>query len=468
DRKSGTLSGGESQRIRLATQIGSGLSGVLYVLDEPSIGLHQSDNKKLIQAFKELRDLGNTVIAVEHDTETIEAANYIIDLGPGAGPRGGKIIAKGTPEEIKSNAKSITGKYLSGELKINTPKARIVPPAKNSGDDTFDCGWITIEGAAENNLQKINASFPVGCITCVSGISGSGKSTLVDDILRKALFRKFYQSKEMPGKHERITGLNQIDKAIVIDQSPIGRSPRSNPVTYSGAFTEIRKLFAQLPTSKIRGYGLGRFSFNVKGGRCEHCRGDGSLKIDMHFLSDVYVRCEVCNGSRYDQDTLDITYKGKNISEVLQMSIDEASQFFVRIPQVYSKLRTMSEVGLGYIKLGQAANTLSGGEAQRLKLASELSKKSTGDTIYLLDEPTTGLHLADIDTLLKVLMKLRDAGNTLIIIEHNIDVLKCADWLIDMGPGGGPDGGKIVAEGSPDDVSKNKESVTAKFLKQYL
>jgi len=302
----------------------------------------------------------------------------------------------------------------------------------------------------------------------VSGISGSGKSTLVDDILRKALFRKFHQSKEIPGKHERITGLNQIDKAVVIDQSPIGRSPRSNPVTYSGAFTEIRKLFAQLPTSKIRGYGLGRFSFNVKGGRCEHCRGDGSLKIDMHFLSDVYVRCEVCNGSRYNQDTLDITYKGKNISEVLEMTIDEASQFFVRIPQIHSKLRTMSEVGLGYIKLGQAANTLSGGEAQRLKLASELSKKSTGDTIYLLDEPTTGLHLSDIDTLLKVLMKLRDAGNTLIVIEHNIDVLKCADWIIDMGPGGGPDGGTVVAEGSPETIAKSKNSVTGKFLKHYL
>ncbi len=468
DRKSGSLSGGESQRIRLATQIGSGLSGVLYVLDEPSIGLHQSDNKKLIEAFKELRDIGNTVIAVEHDTETIEAADFIIDLGPGAGPRGGQIIAEGTPQQIKSNDKSITGRYLSGELKIKIPKSRIVPPTKIIGDDSFDCGWITIESAAENNLQNIDVSFPVGCITCVSGISGSGKSTLVDDILRKALFRKFHQSKEIPGKHERITGLNQIDKAVVIDQSPIGRSPRSNPVTYSGAFTEIRKLFAQLPTSKIRGYGLGRFSFNVKGGRCEHCRGDGSLKIDMHFLSDVYVKCEVCNGSRYNQDTLDITYKGKNISEVLEMSIDEASQFFVRIPQIHSKLRTMSEVGLGYIKLGQAANTLSGGEAQRLKLASELSKKSTGDTIYLLDEPTTGLHLSDIDTLLKVLMKLRDAGNTLIVIEHNIDVLKCADWIIDMGPGGGPDGGTVVAEGAPEVITKSKHSITGKFLKHYL
>ena len=468
DRESGTLSGGESQRIRLATQIGSGLSGVLYVLDEPSIGLHQADNKKLIQAFKELRDLGNTVIAVEHDTETIEAADYVIDLGPGAGPRGGEVIAEGTPEQIKSNSKSITGKYLSNELKINIPKTRIVPPGKVIGDESFDCGWITIEGASENNLKGVNASFPIGCITCVSGMSGSGKSTLVDDILRKALFRKFYQSKDIPGKHIRITGLNQLDKAVVIDQSPIGRSPRSNPVTYSGAFTEIRKLFAQLPTSKIRGYGIGRFSFNVKGGRCEHCRGDGSIKIDMHFLSDVYVKCEMCNGKRYNQDTMDITYKGRNISEVLEMSIDEASQFFVRIPQIYSKLRTMSEVGLGYIKLGQAANTLSGGEAQRLKLASELSKKSTGDTIYLLDEPTTGLHLADIDTLLKVLMKLREAGNTLIIIEHNLDVLKCADWIIDMGPEGGPDGGRIIAEGSPEEVSKCEESATATFLKQYL
>ena len=468
DRSSGTLSGGESQRIRLATQIGSGLSGVLYVLDEPSIGLHQSDNKKLIKAFKELRDLGNTVIAVEHDTETIESADHVIDLGPGAGPRGGEIIAQGTPDEIKSNLKSITGKYLSGDLKINIPKSRTVPPSYIKGDDAFDCGWITIEGASENNLKNINVSFPIGCLTCVSGISGSGKSTLVDEIFRKALFRKFYHSKEIPGKHDKITGLNQIDKAVVIDQSPIGRSPRSNPVTYSGAFTEIRKLFAQLPTSKIRGYGLGRFSFNVKGGRCEHCRGDGSIKIDMHFLSDVYVKCEVCNGSRYDQDTLDITYKGKNISEVLNMSIDEASKFFARIPQIYSKLKAMGEVGLGYIKLGQAANTLSGGEAQRLKLASELSKRSTGDTIYLLDEPTTGLHLADIDTLLKVLMRLRDAGNTLIVIEHNLDVIKCADWIIDMGPEGGPDGGRVVAEGAPEQISKNTKSVTGTYLKDYL
>ena len=468
NRGSGTLSGGESQRIRLATQIGSGLSGVLYVLDEPSVGLHQSDNKKLITAFKELRDLGNTVIAVEHDTETIEAADHVIDLGPGAGPRGGEIIAEGTPDQIRSNSKSITGRYLSGDLKINIPKSKTVPPPYVKGDDNFDSGWITIEGASQNNLKNINVSFPVGCLTCVSGISGSGKSTLIDEIFRKSLFRKFYQSKEIPGKHDKICGLNQIDKAVVIDQSPIGRSPRSNPVTFSGAFTEIRKLFAQLPTSKIRGYGIGRFSFNVKGGRCEHCRGDGSIKIDMHFLSDVYVKCEICDGSRYDQDTLDITYKGKNISEVLDMSIDEASQFFARIPHIYSKLKTMREVGLGYIKLGQAANTLSGGEAQRLKLAAELSKKSTGDTIYLLDEPTTGLHLADIDTLLRVLMRLRDAGNTLIIIEHNLDVLKCADWVIDMGPGGGPEGGCVVAEGPPEKISQSHKSITGKYLKTYL
>ena len=468
NRQSSTLSGGESQRIRLATQMGSGLSGVLYVLDEPSAGLHQSDNALLIKAFQKLRDLGNTVIVVEHDAETIMASDYVIDIGPGAGPRGGKLIAEGTPKEITESINSITGQYLSGELKINPPKKRIIPPKKRDISDSFDSGWITVVGACENNLKNIETSFPIGCITCVTGISGSGKSTLVHQIIKKTIFRKLYNSKEKPGKHDKILGLNQIDKAILIDQSPIGKSPRSNPVTFSGAFTEIRRLFSQVQTSKIRGYGIGRFSFNVKGGRCETCSGDGLIKVDMHFLSDVYVKCESCNGSRYNRETLDVTYKGKNISEVLEMTIDEATQFFSKVPKIYSSLRSMGEVGLGYIKLGQPANTLSGGEAQRLKLASELSKHSTGDTLYLLDEPTTGLHFSDINTLLSVLFRLRDNGNTLIIIEHNLDVIKCADWIIDMGPKGGPEGGHIISEGAPDKIAKQKNSVTGAFLKKLL
>lgn len=468
NRESGTLSGGESQRIRLATQIGSGLSGVLYVLDEPSVGLHQSDNALLIRAFKNLRDIGNSVLVVEHDSETILAADHVLDLGPGAGPRGGNLIAQGTPKDIINSDTSITGKYLSQELQINVPTNRIIPPKRVNMSDSFDSGWITIENASENNLKNIDASFPLGCLTCVTGISGSGKSTLVNNILKRSIFNKFYNAKDQPGLHEKIVGLNQIDKAIVIDQSPIGKSPRSNPVTYSGAFSEIRKLYAQVQTSKIRGYDMGRFSFNVKGGRCEQCKGDGFIKIDMHFLNDVYVKCESCNGTRYNSETLDVTYKGKNIAEVLSMTVDEATQFFSKIPKIYTNLRAMGEVGLGYIKLGQAANTLSGGEAQRLKLASELSKNSTGDTLYLLDEPTTGLHFSDINNLLSVLFKLRDSGNTLIVIEHNLDVIKCADWIVDMGPEGGPDGGYIVAEGSPDVVSNHKSSITGKFLKDLL
>ena len=400
DRESGTLSGGEAQRIRLATQIGAGLAGVLYVLDEPSIGLHQHDNARLIETLKQLRDLGNTVIVVEHDTETMEAADHVIDIGPHAGPRGGELVAEGTPDEIKNHESSVTGKYLSGRLEISVPKRRVKPPAP-SGDGLLDTGWISVRGAREHNLKNIDAAFPVGCLTCVTGMSGSGKSTLVDDIFRRALFRRYYGSKEAPGAHDEITGLDQIDKAIVIDQSPIGRSPRSNPVTYAGAFNPIRDLFAMLPSAKVRGYTAGRFSFNVKGGRCEACQGDGSIKIDMHFLSDVYVTCEECDGARYNRDTLDITYKGKNIADVLGMTIDEATTFFARVPKVYAKLRALGEVGLGYLKLGQAANTLSGGEAQRIKLAGELGKKSllAARSTSSTSRPPACTS-ADIDTLL--------------------------------------------------------------------
>ncbi|MFP6873966.1 MAG: excinuclease ABC subunit UvrA [Verrucomicrobiales bacterium] len=467
DRESGTLSGGESQRIRLATQIGAGLAGVIYVLDEPSIGLHQSDNVQLIGTLKKLRDLGNTVIVVEHDAETISAADHVIDIGPAAGPHGGQLVAQGTPDCLKNNPSSITGKYLSRELKIAVPKRRVKPPPHSKVNAPTD-GWISVIGAKEHNLKDLDAAFPVGTFTCVTGVSGSGKSTLVDGILRRALFRRFYASKEIPGIHDGIYGLDQVDKAIVIDQSPIGRSPRSNPVTYAGAFTPIRSLFAQLPASKVRGYGAGRFSFNVKGGRCEHCQGDGSIKIDMHFLSDVYVTCEACNGSRYNRDTLDITYKGKNIAEILDMTVDKAVRFFARIPQIQTKLRALAEVGLGYLRLGQPANTLSGGEAQRVKLATELSKKATGSTLYILDEPTTGLHFVDIETLLSVFYRLRNAGNTLIVIEHNLDVIKCSDWIIDLGPGGGPDGGHIVEQGPPEKIMANKQSLTGKYLAKYL
>ncbi len=463
DRESGTLSGGEAQRIRLATQIGSGLAGCLYVLDEPSIGLHQRDNDRLIITLRRLRDLGNTVIVVEHDEDTIRAADYVLDLGPGAGERGGYIIAAGTPAEVAAKADSLTGQYLAGTTKIPVPKKRIAPRSTAKTD-----GWLTVTEATENNLQHVTAHFPLGCVTCVTGVSGSGKSTLVDDILRRVLFRHFYRSKDKPGKHRAVLGLDQIDKAIVIDQAPIGRTPRSNPVTYTGAFTPIRDLFCGLPASRVRGYDAGRFSFNVKGGRCEACEGDGVKKIEMHFLADVYVECEVCRGRRYNRETLEITYKGKNIADILDMTVDAAAEFFRNIPGISDKLTALEHVGLGYLHLGQSGTTLSGGEAQRIKLAAELSKRATGRTVYILDEPTTGLHFADIHKLLEVLMKLRDAGNTLIIIEHNLEVIKCADWLIDMGPEGGTGGGQIIAEGTPETVAKSKASHTGAYLKRML
>ncbi len=475
DRESGTLSGGESQRIRLATQLGAGLAGVLYVLDEPSIGLHQADNEKLISTLKRLRDLGNSIIVVEHDEDTIRVADYLIDMGPGAGEAGGTILAQGTPTEVEQSPESITGRFLSGVEKIAVPNQRVKPPKRGTlsartskSDPPLEDGWITVLGASEHNLQNVDAAFPLGCITCVTGASGSGKSTLVDDILRRALFREYFHSKEAPGAHQDIIGLAQLDKAIVVDQAPIGRSPRSNPATYSGVFGPIRDLFSEIPLSKQRGYEPGRFSFNVAGGRCETCQGDGSIKIDMHFLSDVYVTCETCNGRRYNDETLQVTYRGQSIADVLELGIDDARKFFQKIPQIHSKLRALCDVGLGYLKLGQSATTLSGGEAQRVKLAAELAKKATGKTVYIFDEPTTGLHFADIATLLEVFLRLRNAGNTLIVIEHNLDVIKCADWIIDMGPGGGEHGGKIVAEGPPEAIAESKESVTGRYLKRYL
>ncbi|HTS17566.1 MAG TPA: excinuclease ABC subunit UvrA [Verrucomicrobiae bacterium] len=458
DRQSDTLSGGEAQRIRLATQVGAGLVGVLYVLDEPSIGLHQRDNHRLLETLKGLRDLGNTVIVVEHDEDTIRAADYVVDLGPGAGLHGGYVVAAGTLQAILESPKSLTGRYLRGELQIPVPKTRRA--AKR--------GWLTVRGASENNLKKIDARFPLGLLTCVTGVSGSGKSTLVDDILRKALFRKFYRAKDRPGAHEAIVGLEELDKVIVIDQSPIGRTPRSNPATYTGAFNHIRTLFAQLPNARVRGYGPGRFSFNVKGGRCETCQGDGIIKIEMHFLPDVYVTCEQCGGKRYSRETLEITYKGRNIADVLDMTVDEAEEFFRAVPKIRDVLQTLQEVGLGYLKIGQQATTLSGGEAQRVKLSTELAKKATGRTLYILDEPTTGLHFADIAKLLEVLNKLRDAGNTVLVIEHNLDVIKSADWILDLGPEGGEAGGRIVAEGTPEQVAANARSYTGEFLKKML
>src|SRR5436190_6550516 len=446
DRESGTLSGGEAQRIRLATQIGSGLAGVLYVLDEPSIGLHQRDNIRLLGTLNRLRDLGNSVIVVEHDEETIRAADHIIDLGPGAGPRGGEIVAHGNLDEILRAKNSITADYLSGRARIAIPRQRVAPRSINHSSE----GWLTIVGASENNLKNVNASFPLGCFICVTGVSGSGKSTLVDDILRRALFRHFYNAKEKPGAFRGLHGVDQIEKAIVIDQSAIVRTTRSNPLTYSGAFTPIRELFAQLPAARVRGYDAGRFSFNVKGGRCENCEGGGLIKIEMHFLQDVYVECEGCNGRRYNRETLEITYKGKNIADVLDLTVDEAARFFRNVPSVSDKLNALLVVGLGYLRLGQAGTTLSGGEAQRVKLATELSKKATGRTVYILDEPTTGLHFADIEKLLEVLMKLRNAGNTIVVIEHNLEMIKCADWIIDLGPEGGESGGQVVGVGSPE------------------
>ena len=459
NRESGTLSGGEAQRIRLATQIGSGLAGVLYILDEPSIGLHQRDNSRLLGTLRKLRDLGNSVIVVEHDEETIRAADHIFDLGPGAGPRGGEIVAEGTLDDIARAKNSLTGDYLSGRARIAIPKQRVQPRPD---------GWLTVVGANENNLKTINASFPLGCLTCVTGVSGSGKSTLVDDILRRALFRHFYNSKDKPGAHKALRGLEQIDKVVVIDQSPIGRTPRSNPVTYTGAFTPIRELFAQLPAARVRGYDAGRFSFNVKGGRCENCEGGGLIKIEMHFLPDVYVECEVCGGKRYNRETLEITYKGKNIADVLDLTVDEAARFFRNVPTIAEKLNSLLDVGLGYLRLGQAGTTLSGGEAQRVKLATELAKKATGRTVYILDEPTTGLHFADIEKLLEVLMKLRNAGNTIVVIEHNLEMIKCADWVIDLGPEGGEHGGEIVGSGPPERVVTIPASHTGQYLRAML
>ncbi len=460
DRESSTLSGGEAQRIRLATQIGAGLVGVLYILDEPSIGLHQRDNNRLLATLKGLRDLGNTVLVVEHDAETIRNADYIVDLGPGAGVHGGELVAAGTLPEILANKNSLTAQYLRGELAIPIPKKRLAP--------SEDRGWLEVLGARENNLRNIDARIPLGTFTCVTGVSGSGKSTLVDDILRRALFRKFYGSKETPGAHRALMGFEAIDKVIVIDQTPIGRTPRSNPATYTGMFNHIRDLFAKLPAAKIRGYAPGRFSFNVKGGRCEKCEGDGLLKIEMNFLPPVYVTCEVCGGKRYNRETLEITYKGKNIADVLAMTVDEAVTFFRVVPRIYDPLLTLAEVGLGYIGLGQAATTLSGGEAQRVKLAAELSRKATGRTFYILDEPTTGLHFHDVAKLLEVLFKLRNAGNTLVVIEHNLDVIKTADWIIDLGPEGGDAGGRIVAQGPPEAVARCAESFTGQYLGRVL
>jgi excinuclease ABC subunit A len=459
DRESGTLSGGEAQRIRLATQIGAGLMGVLYVLDEPSIGLHQRDNRRLLECLKQLRDIGNTVLVVEHDEETIRNADFVVDLGPGAGARGGYVVAAGPLQTILAEPKSLTGAYLRGELQIPLPKTRKKPASQR---------WLTIKNARENNLKNINVRIPLGLFVGVTGVSGSGKSTLVDEILRKALMRKLYRAKERPGAHDAILGAEELDKVVVIDQSPIGRTPRSNPATYTSAFNLIRELYAQLPAARVRGYTAGRFSFNVKGGRCETCKGDGIIRIEMHFLPDVYVTCEACAGKRYNRETLEITYKGRNIADVLDMTVDEAADFFRAIPKIRDKLQTLADVGLGYIKLGQPATTLSGGEAQRVKLSAELSKRSTGRTLYILDEPTSGLHFADIHKLLEVLFKLRDAGNTILVIEHNLDVIKCADWIIDLGPEGGDFGGKIVAEGAPEHIAAAENSYTGQFLKGIL
>ena len=457
-RSSGTLSGGESQRIRLATQIGAGLTGVLYILDEPSIGLHQRDNQKLLDTLKNLRDLGNSLIVVEHDEDTMYAADQIIDIGPGAGVNGGYVIAQGTAQEIKNNLNSITGNYLSGRKQIQVPKTR----RKSNGKS------IEIKSAEEHNLKKIDVKIPLGVFTCVTGVSGSGKSTLINEILYKNLTKNIYGSNVKPGKCNKIIGIENIDKIINIDQSPIGRTPRSNPATYTGVFDAIRDIFAETNEAKLRGYQKGRFSFNVSGGRCETCQGDGSLKIEMHFLSDIYVPCEVCKGKRYNKETLEVKYKGKSIADVLDMTVDEALEFFDKIPKIKQKIKTLSEVGLGYIKLGQSATTLSGGEAQRIKLATELSKKSTGKTLYILDEPTTGLHIADVDRLISILQKLVDSGNSVVVIEHNLDLIKTADYIIDLGPEGGDKGGEIIAVGTPEQIVKNEKSWTGRFLKGKL
>lgn len=458
DRAAGTLSGGESQRIRLATQIGSGLVGVLYILDEPSIGLHQRDNERLINTLKRLRDLGNTLIVVEHDEDTMFSADHIIDIGPGAGTHGGEVIAEGTLQEIMKSERSVTGQYLSGRKKIYVPEKRREPNGK----------WVEIIGASEHNLKGIDVRIPMGVFNCITGVSGSGKSTLINEILYKRLAQELHRSKQKPGAHKELKGLENLDKVIEIDQSPIGRTPRSNPATYTGVFDSIRELFSQTTEAKTRGYKAGRFSFNVRGGRCEACKGDGIIKIEMHFLPDVYVPCEVCKGKRYNRETLEVRYKGKNISDVLDMIVDEAVEFFKNIPKIHRKLKTLQDVGLGYIRLGQPATTLSGGEAQRVKLATELSRRSNGKTLYILDEPTTGLHIADIDKLLGVLGRLVEAGDTVLVIEHNLDVIKTADYIIDLGPEGGNKGGTIVAQGTPEEVAANPQSYTGHYLKKVL
>lgn len=456
-RATGTLSGGEAQRIRLATQIGSGLVGVAYILDEPSIGLHQRDNDKLLAALMRLRDLGNTLIVVEHDEDTMRAADYIVDIGPAAGEHGGEVIATGTAEDIMKCDKSITGAYLSGRMKIPVPKVRKEP-----------AGWITIRGARQNNLKNIDVDIPLGIMTCVTGVSGSGKSSLVNEILYKTLARDLNRARCIPGEHDDITGIGQLDKVINIDQSPIGRTPRSNPATYTGVFDLIRDLFAATPDAKAKGYKKGRFSFNVKGGRCEACSGDGILKIEMHFLPDVYVPCEVCGGKRYNRETLDVKYKGKSIYDVLDMTVEEAVKFFDNVPAIKRKIETLNDVGLSYIRLGQPSTELSGGEAQRIKLAAELSKRSTGRTIYILDEPTTGLHFADVHKLVEILHKLTESGNTVVVIEHNLDVIKTADYIIDIGPEGGDRGGTVIAKGTPEEVAAVPESYTGQYVSKYL
>ena len=458
DRAAGTLAGGEAQRIRLATQIGSGLVGVLYVLDEPSIGLHQRDNRRLIETLVKLRDLGNTLIVVEHDEDTIKAADWIVDIGPGAGEHGGQIVSSGDLNALLTNDRSLTGQYLAGVRGIDIPKQRRPPQDR----------WIAVRGAKEHNLRNIDVDLPLGCFVAVTGVSGSGKSTLVNDVLYNALARELNGARVVPGKHTAISGLDQIDKVVHVDQSPIGRTPRSNPATYTGVFDHIRKLFAETQESKVRGYQQGRFSFNVKGGRCEACSGDGTLRIEMNFLPDVYVPCEVCHGDRYNRETLEVHYKGKTIADVLHMPIEEALEFFAAVPPIARHLQTLVDVGLGYVRMGQSAPTLSGGEAQRVKLASELQKRSTGRTMYVLDEPTTGLHFEDIRKLLGVLNSLVDKGNTVVVIEHNLDVIKTADWLIDLGPEGGSGGGLVVATGTPEQVAGVSESHTGVFLRELL
>jgi len=457
NRSAGTLAGGEAQRIRLASQIGSGLVGVLYVLDEPSIGLHQRDNRKLIDTLVRLRDLGNTVIVVEHDEETIRTADHVVDIGPGAGEHGGRVVVSGTVKDLLKSKESLTGQYLSGKRFVPVPSQRRQPK-----------GWLVVRGAREHNLRDVDAEIPTGCLVVVTGVSGSGKSTLVNDILLRALMQRVYKSKEVPGRHRKVEGMDAFDKVVDVDQSPIGRTPRSNPATYTGVFDHVRKLFASTTEAKIRGYQPGRFSFNVNGGRCEACAGDGTIKIEMHFLPDVYVPCEVCKGARYNRDTLDVTFKGRSISEVLDLSCEEAAEYFANQPVIARHMKTLVDVGLGYVKLGQPAPTLSGGEAQRIKLASELSKRSTGRTLYVLDEPTTGLHFEDVRKLLGVLSRLVDQGNTVIVIEHNLDVIKCADWLVDLGPEGGDGGGTVVVAGTPEDVAKCPESHTGRFLEPLL